>query len=85
MVLASLITCTELTVRHKQVHVVAAYEVLCQVDDSGHQALFAVVVGGHLRDVADKLCDLNVTSVAGSKKTFSTTDLNFLLEITLEA
>ena len=67
VVLATLITGTELTVRHEQVHVVTADEVLRKVDDGSHQTLLAVVVGGNLRDVTDKLCDLCVGVLDANK------------------
>ena len=44
VVFTALVTSTELSIWQKQVDVVAADIVLCQVDDCSHQALFTVVV-----------------------------------------
>lgn len=45
MILASLVSCPELTVRQQEVKVVAADVILGQVDNSHGQTLFSVVVG----------------------------------------
>jgi len=46
MILASLVSCSELSVRHQEVKVVTTDVILGQVDDRHSQTLFSVVVGG---------------------------------------
>ena len=46
MILASLVSCSELSVRHQEVKVVTTDVILSQVDDRHSQTLFSVVVGG---------------------------------------
>mmetsp|Transcript_34586 Transcript_34586/g.95274 ORF Transcript_34586/g.95274 Transcript_34586/m.95274 type:complete len:246 (+) Transcript_34586:2179-2916(+) len=60
VVLATLEPRAELPRWKQQIHVVGADEILCEVDDRVFERYLAVVVSGLLRDVAHKLCDLDV-------------------------
>mmetsp|Transcript_100496 Transcript_100496/g.283435 ORF Transcript_100496/g.283435 Transcript_100496/m.283435 type:complete len:237 (-) Transcript_100496:1726-2436(-) len=61
MVAAALEPRSELPGRHKEVHVVAADEILCHRNDGARQGRLPVVVRAVLADVADQLRDLHVT------------------------
>lgn len=58
VVLASLVSGTELSVWHQEVKVVTTNVILSEINNCHGQALLSVVVGGVFGDIADELCHL---------------------------
>ena len=87
VVLASLVSGTELPVRHQEVKVVAADIILSQVDNCHGQTLLSVVVGGMFGDITDELCHLQQPSVTIPELRILPDGpyLDLLLEFLLEA
>lgn len=77
MILSTLITSTELSIGHQQIYVVATDVVLSQVDDSHHQTLLSMVVGGFLRDIAHKLRYLDNSSARETQMKVSVSETHF--------
>ena len=87
MVLASLISGSELSVGQQEVEVVTADVILSQVNDRHCQTLLPMVVSGVFRDVADELSHLQQWSVTVQEPYNPPNEscLDFLLEFPLEA
>ncbi len=58
VVLSANVPSTILTRGNQQIDVVTANIVLCQIDDSGRQTSFTVMVCSVFTDITDKLCNL---------------------------
>ena len=88
MILATLVTSTELSIRQEQIDVVATNVVLREIDNGHHQTLFAVVISCFLGYVANELGDLssaNSVQYNYIHKDECQTNLDFTLQLTLEA
>ena len=89
MVLTTYIACPVLTVRQKEIHVVASDVILREIHDGHRQALFAVMVCSFLGYVTHELSDLCVPFVPRQLsdlcEMYKNTNLDLALELPLEA